>query len=538
MPNFYFKNRSSWPVLFFRKHISNSALFRRKHSTPVKYGMGLVNMSLPTRAQALVLFGYLIMNVVFLVIRYDVFEGNIRFPEISRQVCFYVGDRAGILAVSHFPLMVAFAGRNNVFLWLTGWSFDTFNTYHRWLSRMMFTLGFIHAICFTVFYHINHRYTHEFTITFMKWGAVSITAGGLILFFALRHFRENFYETFLFIHWVLVGVFFAGMWCHLATDSLPFRDYIYTAIALWGFDRVARILRIFVSSINSKAQVELHPQNIIKFKIKYSHMWNAKPGSYVFVHFLRPVWTFWQSHPFSCYPSPISGEENHLVLSVRVRDGRTKKLAQYLAKNQGQSLIPILLDSPYGHRFPIANSNTIVFIAGGIGVTATYSYACQLRETGETKRIIFIWVIRNHENVDWFKDELNYIGQRNNIDIQLYITDENDPSRFRNGDKSSGHMFREAELSLDEATEEKTEKDTSLLASPATAQYSVFNNIISYGRPNFKSIVDGIIADAPGSVGVMVCGPDGLNDDIRKYVTQNIDKGQGRVDLYVEAFNW
>ena len=40
--------------------------------------------------------------------------------------------------------------RNNVLLWLTGWSFSTFNQFHRWIARVATLEAVIHSIAYTV----------------------------------------------------------------------------------------------------------------------------------------------------------------------------------------------------------------------------------------------------------------------------------------------------------------------------------------------------------------------------------------------------
>lgn len=70
----------------------------------------------------------------------------------SEEIWTYLTDRAGILAVANMPLVWIFAGRNDVFLWLTGWNFGTFNIFHRWVARVLTVQAIIHSIGYTVIY--------------------------------------------------------------------------------------------------------------------------------------------------------------------------------------------------------------------------------------------------------------------------------------------------------------------------------------------------------------------------------------------------
>lgn len=76
---------------------------------------------------------------------------NYSWPNPSSQLARYVADRAGVLAFCNLTLLWAFAMRNNVLIWLTGWSFATFNQFHRWVARLATVEAMVHGICYTVF---------------------------------------------------------------------------------------------------------------------------------------------------------------------------------------------------------------------------------------------------------------------------------------------------------------------------------------------------------------------------------------------------
>lgn len=67
----------------------------------------------------------------------------------QQQTWTYVTDRAGWLAVANMPLLWLFAGRNDIFLWLTGWNFGTFNIFHRYVARIVTTEAIVHGIGYT-----------------------------------------------------------------------------------------------------------------------------------------------------------------------------------------------------------------------------------------------------------------------------------------------------------------------------------------------------------------------------------------------------
>jgi ferric reductase like protein len=46
-----------------------------------------------------------------------------------------------------------FSGRNNIFIWLTGWEFSVFNLFHRHIARVATLQAIIHSVSYTVFYY-------------------------------------------------------------------------------------------------------------------------------------------------------------------------------------------------------------------------------------------------------------------------------------------------------------------------------------------------------------------------------------------------
>lgn len=515
MPGFVHRTTNNKLCLLFRKKIANPALFGFRHSTPVKLGpFNIINVSLPTRAQSYVLAGYYAMFIIFMFIKIDLFDGNTRYATKGLQLSRYLADRSGIIAITQVPLIYLFAGRNNIMLWVTGWSYDTFNVYHRAISRVMYICVFIHGTCFSANYGLNGTLGKNYSIGYFRWGMVACIAGGLIIFQTIRHFRESVYETFLQIHRVLVIVFTFAVYYHL--KSFGYLQWFWAAIAVWAFDRAARLVRILVGGVRSKAEMQVHGHEFVKFKVNYSGLWKPQPGAYAFIYFLKPFFKSWEDHPFSCYPSPVPGEENKIVFCMRILNGKTKQMANYLAdKPEGRDTVPVLIEGPYGQHFPVENSDSIVLICGGIGFTGAYSYACHYKNLAGSKRISFIWITRFNHNLSVFAEELDFLAHEDNVDVQLYVTDDVGPDSNEKTDTSSNNNSLEKR-----------------------SVGSITSSNVNYGIPNLSELIPRHIEESSGSTAFMVCGPPGLNDSVRKTVVDNMDKGKGRVDIYVEAFNW
>lgn len=72
------------------------------------------------------------------------------WPNISTQLWRYISDRTGLIAFANFPLIWLFGMRNNVLMWLTGWGFGTYNSFHRWIARIATVEATVHSIGYTI----------------------------------------------------------------------------------------------------------------------------------------------------------------------------------------------------------------------------------------------------------------------------------------------------------------------------------------------------------------------------------------------------
>jgi predicted ferric reductase len=74
-----------------------------------------------------------------------------RYPTYQLQLSRYIGDRAGLMAIAQLPLAWIFATRNDPLLWLTGWSFATYNRFHRWVARLCMVLAIVHSVSYSMY---------------------------------------------------------------------------------------------------------------------------------------------------------------------------------------------------------------------------------------------------------------------------------------------------------------------------------------------------------------------------------------------------
>lgn len=535
----YFISKNSPTIVKFRKLFTLPAAFGYNHTTGTFLGI------IPTRAQSLVLLGYFIMNLVLCLVHYDFLT---TYESHALNLSRYIGDRTGIISFAHFPIVFLFAGRNNFLLWCTGWSFDTFNTYHRWVSRMMILHAFIHSVAWSVYCTIDGSYKSMFTSHYWNYGVAATVFGCVIIFQSARFFRTHSYEIFLVLHTLLAIAYTVG--CVWHSYYMGWMQWIWAAIAIWAFDRFVRLGRVAYNGIcisdgklfKSATSTDGIENSVFKLSIKAPSAWTYKPGSHVYLHVFNPL-TFWQSHPFTVYHSPNPSKAGELVLCAKTHKGLTRAMARDFAShpNGYKEGFAVGLDGPYGHQHNLDHYDTVVFIAGGIGVTATYSYAADMVSNGlashnsfdtekqglaggRPQHVIFVWVARDESVLDWFGSEIEYLANSGEVDVELYLT-EKPPAAPVDEKKQIANITSESLSS--------SSTDIAPKSGSTDKPYAIHG-----GRPNIEELVATSIRGSIGSTAVMVCGPSGLNDSARQAVTRNLGAGAGRVDYFEEAFSW
>ena len=88
-----------------------------------------------------------------------------------------------------------------------------------------------------------------------------MTAGIAILVQGMLFLRRRNYEVFLILHIVLAAVFIFGAWIHV--NNLYCVWFYYTSAAIWGFDRIIRIIRLYAFGF-PQADVYLLPDDTLK----------------------------------------------------------------------------------------------------------------------------------------------------------------------------------------------------------------------------------------------------------------------------------
>lgn len=171
-------------VSSFNAYIIQPPLFGSSHNVPILRNMAIM----PTRGQFLFLLYVFAINIMASFVGYDMPSNVTWTPELGWLT--HYGNRVGVLSFANMPLIFLFAGRNNVLLWLTNWSYSTFLLLHRWIGFICVLEAVIHsAVYLDIYVRIHHDHARIITVEYWYWGIIATFALVFILPFSLLPLR-------------------------------------------------------------------------------------------------------------------------------------------------------------------------------------------------------------------------------------------------------------------------------------------------------------------------------------------------------------
>ncbi|OCF44973.1 hypothetical protein I317_01255 [Kwoniella heveanensis CBS 569] len=435
--------KSRWYTLY-RKHIEVPAMFGYKHSQAAGWGW----LSVPTRIQGIFIFAYVALNVIFTCVGYDIFYDNMYwYGEKDVQIARYLADRTGIMAFYNLPLLWCLAGRNDVILWLTGWSYTSLNLLHRWVSRVTVVQAIIHSVAYT---WLERDYlAEEMKERYWVTGVVATILMSLMIPLSVRPFRERFYEIFLLLHIVFALASLVMLWYHVYIFEGEYDPFIWASVAVWALDRFVRVCRVLIltrralsrSGTNTVATLSTvggaSDRGLIRLSIETSLKITPKPGEYYFLYTpfsLKP----WENHPFTLASWRVNDRSTTtLDFLVAPLSGATKRWQKkILRKGERSTSMRLLLEGPYGSSHPVEMYDRVLFIAGGSGITSALPYLHKLRQIAAqvpepiTREITLVWIVKDrtyaadvlsHELKDFIQDATSH-GLA--LKIKMFVTRE------------------------------------------------------------------------------------------------------------------
>jgi predicted ferric reductase len=462
----------------------------------------------PTSGQSIYIAIFTIITVILSAVGYSSVQPNTWYESTFDEILSKVAARTGILAMGLAPLVLLFAGRNSILLWLTNWTHSTYILLHRWVARLFGIQLILHSILELASYVKSGSYAEELILPYWIWGCVGTVACSIMLIASV--FRNSSYEIFLITHIILAVFTLAGTWYHLDyrfEDRWGYKYWLYACFAIWAFDRVLRVGRMIKNGMR-KASFRPVGDEILRVDIE-GIKWDSTPGQHAYIFFpaLRKF-TPWENHPFSVIPTnylrpakslsnsnsnsassdtPLNEKDlEELTPSSSADHGYSKTptsgITFFIKKNNGLTkhlwsnnvTTTTLVEGPYGgsgfSRNPILLVDRLILVAGGIGITAVLPFA------------------HAHPNV------------------KVYWS-------MRDGQAA---MAKELQPGL-----KHVEQD-----------------IVIGKRLDLSGLLKKEVAAGWKDIGVVVCGPGSMCDDLRREVVRVSKAQKVKIELDVEAFSW
>lgn len=498
--------------------------------------------TLPANETSLIIFLFLTLNIFYL------FYG---LPLSSKHV-FTFADRAGLLFVVNLPVLYILAAKNNQPLgWITGWSYEGLNIFHRRLGEWLTVTAVIHAICMVIgFYQLLapsgfslYWYLTRFIIIFGQIGFASYI---VIYFTSIGYFRQASYELFLASHIFLQVLALVMLFFHHHNA----RPYVGAALAIWVLDRGISRIALKTSPFTATLEIAKDGETVLVFcdmPLARSR-WNfgMKSGWLAGQHVFLTVPEIsgrhrFQAHPFTiASPAPprdTNAKSWPLQLTIRAQDGFSRELLEYAKLHQHSR---VLIDGPYSSSevlHAVQKADRTCLIAGGSGIAVTYPFAWALQAGSLLAS-------------DVIHDRIFYLnGQRRSPNVsRIDLVDQKKFAHFWIRQESVHESWIKL---LPDATESASFKhatgnptNTGKALDLITHRFETRSATGEHQRPDMAAELKAWVwtdqkeeLNSHDRICVVVSGPDGLVRDIQNTVAELVQDGCN-IEVHVEKFGW
>ncbi|KAI2974183.1 hypothetical protein CBS147323_1572 [Aspergillus niger] len=509
--------------------------------------------TIPKRLDMLIVLGFWAVSIILSCVNYQSFTGNISTPSLFQQNWQYSSDRTGVLSYACLPFLWLFAGRNNIFLWATDFNVQSFNIFHRHTAWVCTLLAIVHSIAYTVVFQVyDGRYHSALEQNYFYMGIVATVVMAVMLFQSTTWLRQKFYETFLIIHVLLAILTIYALFRHTSFDGTVYNGYLWPMVAIWGFDRTVRYVRMLYCNLHVKfgkgfisttsSTVTYSPESdLIRIEM-YPASQTLKPGPGQHYYLYQPVTLRgWENHPFTlgCYENANSKEDSSkLIFYIRPYDGWTRRLRDQCQKAGTEIRPKLLLEGPYGHQAPLHTFDTVLMIMGGTGIACAVPYILDhisRVEAGKTNttRIQLIWTGRQKKIFDEVCcRDLSAALEHSDITTTLFCTDKSAAGNVIDSGATTPTKEKEA------VADAMALQDRS---SGSIRSVEDLNIELRYGRPAIRASVMTAVREAEASsarLAVITCGPAVMADECRSSVYEVMKGGFQDIEYFEEAFGW
>ena len=449
---------------------------------------------LPTYGQTTYIVIFFLLNILFTGINISSAQPSTWYSTTTQEVTSLIAARTGVAAMALAPLTFLFAGRNNILLYLTNWDHGTYLLLHRWVARMFTLHVVVHSIGELWVCVDNGSYASYSTLPYWIWGCIATVA--CVAMCIKSVFRSWRYELFLILHIILAVFVLAGTWYHLIyrfNYKWGYHWMLYACFAVWAFDRILRVALIVRNGRLDATLTQLGP--IVRVDLKGVNWTGPGRHGYIYFPFVRK-WAPWESHPFSVIPS-------HLLAPAPIYSGSTDGTST--PKTEPSSEVPILTSQVSRgvtfyvkahsgltkslHTLAGRGTRTTALLEGPYGRSSVPSCDRLIVIAGGVGITATLPFLSSHHNAKLYWSVK---------DCMRPLVDDMEGCRALSGNEKE---------------------------------------IIIGGRFNLRDILEIEAAKGGEVLGVVVCGPSGMCDEVRRIVVCLGTRGK-KVEMKVEAFSW
>lgn len=270
---------------------------------------------------------------------------------------------------------------------MTTWSYERLNFIHQIVGYTALVVTIIHGAAYAAHF-LDMGLAARLRVNEEIYG---IVAGFTMLTLVVVGFtiRRRCYELFYIIHvsFFILTMVFIGL--HQPETHKRILQATIVGAAIWALDRLIRIGRVALFSLNNRATVYPLPHGGTRIVLNKAPL-GARSGEHCFLWV--PSVRYLEMHPFTIAAS------DPLEFVVAAYDGFTRDLHSYAQCNPGASLAASV-EGSYGSFPNPASYDKVVMVAGGSGASFTVGMALNmLRQmtAGSRQSIVFVWMVKDY----------------------------------------------------------------------------------------------------------------------------------------------
>ncbi|KAK0625273.1 ferric reductase NAD binding domain-containing protein [Bombardia bombarda] len=438
----------------------------------------------------------------------------------TRRDYLHLTKRLGIIAASQYPAQYLLSLKSlNPFAYLLRSSHEHINRWHRVLARITTTLLSIHALLYLNFFVQAGIFAKRMLAPVVVLGVVAFLLLNLMYTTALRPIRQYSYRLFFVAHVLIAFALPPLVFFH----AHPARSFMVEAVVVLVADLVSRKMGTVTAQATVEAVVNT---DLVKIRIAVpkakAENFRARPGSHVYLAIppaarksLSPKMMFeFLFNPFTV--AHVDDRSGDLTLVARRLSGpMTAALAQLAADSSsgGAGKVPLCIEGPYGiaRHFPPLSSGSfdrVLLVAGGIGATFIVPLFRSILEEDPRAQVEMVWAVRGHGETSW----VSWVDERTVGDdgLRSVVRPEGLSVFVTGGGMGDITSSQGTGTGSEEGSQQQQQQQNQ---NPA--------------RPDLKSIVDRTFKHGSEErVAVIVCGPEGMSRELRRYVGVWVMKGR------------